>query len=579
MWDKPEIQPVLVPMIVYALIVIAMATVTVHLIRKYRRCTNSLILLLCIILTVSGFGYFLSACATNIESAVFARKVTFIGRCFLPFTLFMTIADISNVKVNKKLGICGAVFSAITFIGACSIGYTYIFYKSVDFEIFEGVPRLIKEEAIMYRMYQANFIGWFLGIYIILISGFFRRNRASFKVSITLLILITIGLAAKVLSSAEILLYDATPLVYAILMLVVFNLMNRLNLYDNSATIADILIKDNDFGYVVFDNKMKFLSADETAKNFFTDLRILFVDRGLDSYDTPFLKDLFQLLCETNLSGKHEKLINSREQIIKLTCVAMRKGDSDEIKGYTVVISDDTQNQKNLAILTQYSTELSKEVSEKARKIRQIQNDIILNMATIVENRDSNTGGHIKRTSECVRVFVEEALSKSEIYSQYSTRYYKSVILAAPLHDFGKIAVRDEILLKQGKFTPEEYEEMKKHPNKGAVIVSDILQSVEDKEFVNIAVNVAHYHHEKWDGNGYPEGLSGEDIPFEARIMALADVFDALVSKRCYKEKYSYEKAFQIISESTGSHFDPQLGKLFIECRPKLEALYDSFDN
>ena len=146
------------------------------------------------------------------------------------------------------------------------------------------------------------------------------------------------------------------------------------------------------------------------------------------------------------------------------------------------------------------------------------------------------------------------------------------------MHDLGKIAVDDRILRKPGRFTEEEFEEMKKHSEKGAEIVGQILEGVEDDEFVRIAKNVAHYHHEKWNGEGYPTKISGIEIPPEARIMALADVFDALVSKRCYKEKMDYDNAFRIIEESLGSHFDPELGKMFLHCRAKLEAYYDAVE-
>jgi response regulator RpfG family c-di-GMP phosphodiesterase len=115
---------------------------------------------------------------------------------------------------------------------------------------------------------------------------------------------------------------------------------------------------------------------------------------------------------------------------------------------------------------------------------------------------------------------------------------------------------------------------MKTHASKGAKIVSQILDGVEDKEFCKIAINLTHYHHEKWNGQGYPCGLSGIDIPLEARIMALAAVFDALVSKRCYKSKMSFDDAFRIIEESLGSHFDPELGEIFLKCRPQLENFY-----
>ena len=160
----------------------------------------------------------------------------------------------------------------------------------------------------------------------------------------------------------------------------------------------------------------------------------------------------------------------------------------------------------------------------------------------------------------------------------FSQEFLENVIKAAPMHDLGKIAVDDRILRKPGRFTPEEYEEMKKHSEKGAEIVGQILDGVEDEEFVETAKNLAHYHHEKWNGEGYPCGLAGINIPPEGRIMALADVFDALVSKRCYKEKMDYDNAFRIIEESLGTHFDPELGKMFLRCRPKLEEYYNNIE-
>lgn len=217
--------------------------------------------------------------------------------------------------------------------------------------------------------------------------------------------------------------------------------------------------------------------------------------------------------------------------------------------------------------------DLSGQLEERTRHIKHIQEMMIMGIASMVESRDLSTGDHIKRTSMVVEIFAAR-LSYENM--NLSKSFLEKVIRAAPMHDLGKIAVNDVILRKQEKFTPEEYTEMKKHSAEGARIVRQILDGIEEEEFVKIAVNVAHYHHEKWDGSGYPEGLSGEEIPLEARIMALADVFDALVSKRCYKEAFTFNKAFEIIESSIGTHFDAQLGKIFIDCRPQLEALYQS---
>ena len=226
--------------------------------------------------------------------------------------------------------------------------------------------------------------------------------------------------------------------------------------------------------------------------------------------------------------------------------------------------------------MEQYNENLERDVNAKTEKLDQMKDDIIISMASIVENRDNNTGGHIARTSDVVKIFVRH-LQSARIYKELTPQIAKCIIKAAPLHDFGKIAIPDVILNKPGKFEPEEYEEMKTHAAKGAVIVERILQNTEDTTFKRIAVNLAHYHHEKWDGSGYPEGRSKNTIPFEARVMALADFFDAPVRKRVYKDSYGYDKAFSIITENCGTHFDPQLCKEFLKCRASFEKLYDSY--
>ncbi len=200
------------------------------------------------------------------------------------------------------------------------------------------------------------------------------------------------------------------------------------------------------------------------------------------------------------------------------------------------------------------------------------QDKMVLGMATMIEGRDNSTGGHIKRTSEVVRILVSEMRKDEQLGHDHS--FYDNVIEAAPMHDLGKITIDDVILRKPGKFTPEEYEIMKTHASEGFRIVSDILEGINDESFKTIAANIAHYHHERWDGSGYPDHLKGEEIPFEARIMAIADVYDALVSKRVYKDAMTFETANKIILEGMGSQFDPSLEKYYLAAREKIEEFY-----
>ena len=228
---------------------------------------------------------------------------------------------------------------------------------------------------------------------------------------------------------------------------------------------------------------------------------------------------------------------------------------------------------KKLAdIRKNYNDELQKEVAAKTGKIIALHDNLVIGMATMVESRDNSTGGHIRRTSAGVRILTEAIRKDGAL--ELSDSFCEKLIKAAPMHDLGKIAVDDSILRKPGRFTPEEYEEMKKHAAEGARIVREILSDSDDDEFLRIAENVAHYHHERFDGSGYPEKLKEDGIPIEARIMAIADVYDALVSKRVYKKEFSFDEADRIILEGMGTQFDPALRGIYEAARPKLEAYY-----
>ncbi len=205
------------------------------------------------------------------------------------------------------------------------------------------------------------------------------------------------------------------------------------------------------------------------------------------------------------------------------------------------------------------------------QRVMELQYNIIVAMANLIESRDEDTGEHVKRTSWYVDLIARELAKDSPYKDQLTDSYLDNLWKAAPLHDIGKIKVSDTILCKPGKLTPEEYERMKLHAAEGGKIVYETMRDIEEQDYVEIAHDVAQYHHEKWNGTGYPEGLSGQNIPLCARIMAVADVFDALTSKRCYKDAMSIDQAYQIIRESIGTHFDPVVAEAFIRLRPKVE--------
>lgn len=214
------------------------------------------------------------------------------------------------------------------------------------------------------------------------------------------------------------------------------------------------------------------------------------------------------------------------------------------------------------------------EVQHKSNQISNLQNGLILVLADMVESRDKSTGDHVKKTAAYVAIILEQ-MRKEGIYANRLTDSYTyDVVHSAPLHDIGKITISDAILNKPGKLTNEEFDVMKTHAASGEVIIDQVIDTMrEESNYLNEAKKLAAYHHEKWNGTGYPKGLRGDEIPLSARVMAVADVFDALVSRRSYKGPYSVEKSLEIIKEGSGNHFDPLVVKAFLDAEPEVRRV------
>ncbi|MCM1523585.1 MAG: substrate-binding domain-containing protein [Ruminococcus sp.] len=210
---------------------------------------------------------------------------------------------------------------------------------------------------------------------------------------------------------------------------------------------------------------------------------------------------------------------------------------------------------------------------ESNEKLKNVQNEIIMSFANMVESRDNCTGKHIKRTSEYLRVLVAYMSNFDEYKESLTAETRRLMYKAAPLHDIGKIKVSDTVLNKPGRLNEYEFEQIKLHTVEGYNIIKNNLTNIEEEKYVEIAQSMALYHHEKWDGSGYPTNLSGKDIPLCARIMSVVDVFDALTSKRVYKPPFSSDRAFAVLRDSAGSHFDPDIVSKFLSIRDQVEEI------
>ena len=228
--------------------------------------------------------------------------------------------------------------------------------------------------------------------------------------------------------------------------------------------------------------------------------------------------------------------------------------------------------------LEQQNEILEEQVDHRTRQLAALQDSIIIAMASLAETRDNETGHHIRRTQHYVRELAQ-CLRKRDGYAEsLNEKYTELIYKSAPLHDIGKVGVPDRILLKPGALTAEEFEEMKKHTTYGRDTILEAEKSMaEPQSFLEVAREIAYSHHEKWDGTGYPQGLKGTDIPLCARLMALADVYDALISKRVYKAPMPHDEAVAIIMKGKGQHFDPEVLEAFLEVQDKFAAIASQF--
>ncbi|MBR1692540.1 MAG: HD domain-containing protein, partial [Lachnospiraceae bacterium] len=255
-----------------------------------------------------------------------------------------------------------------------------------------------------------------------------------------------------------------------------------------------------------------------------------------------------------------------------------RTGSIERIRELEICTGDEVENLYQAFLkTTEDSMQYVADIQSKTETISRMQSGLIMVLADIVESRDKCTGDHVRRTAAYTKIIMEEMQKRGFYAEELTDDFISDVVNSAPLHDIGKIQVRDAVLNKPGKLTEDEFREMKNHTTAGSEIISRAIATVPDSGYLAEAKNLAEYHHEKWNGTGYPNGLAGEEIPLSARIMAVADVFDALVSKRSYKKPFSFEDAMDIIRDGAGTHFDPKVAEAFLAAEDAVRKVAEEF--
>lgn len=544
-------------------------------------------------IALANGGYLFLALSTNIEEALLANKIVFVAGAFLPFFMYLGLLNLCKVKIGNVLQVPLLALSSIMYLLGASAGYTDFFYKNAHFIAKNGIGGFEANYGTGYIIFTIVILIYATAFLSTVFIAFLQKKNVSYH-SLASLIFIgsTLFLSYDLSKNIGI---DAIvmPAVFIISEIILLTIIHRMGKYDLESTVFDSLVQNNTNAYITFSKSKRYIGCNDIAKKFFPEVENFRIDYPLEE-STLTAKTFLKLI---NQFGPKDlsKIIYFPFGNNHYKCLIRHLFHGRQDCGYLMRIEDDTKQQryinlldkynseltkynsnlrKNNSELAKYNTELTNDLKSKDSHILAIQEQMIVGMAHMVENRDSNTGSHIWRTSQVIRILISEMRKDPNL--GLSAKFCRAVIKAAPMHDLGKIAVDDTILRKPGKFTNEEYNIMKTHAEKGAAIVENLLKDIEDPELVTIAKNIANYHHEFWNGSGYPKHLQGTEIPFEARIMAIADVYDALVSQRCYKEKISCNDAYDIIINSMGTHFDPNLKTYFINCREELEKYYNS---
>ena len=524
-----------------------------------------------------NLAYYLMYTVKKADTVIFALKITYLGGVFLTWFIMLCVLNLCRIKINRIFRLVTFVINVILYLSVLSIGFYPIFYKGLRVMKVGKSWHIVKDYAFMHTAFYAVIFSEVLISLAALIYSRIRKRDVPRRV-LNLLFIPLISCAVGYFSNHFIFTkIDIMPLMYVVSEMIYIMIVRRMILYELSDMVIETMVQSGDTGFINIGFDHSYLGSNATAKKIIPHLTDLAIDDSI-LISGVFDNNIVEWIKHFEDDDRNDRIIYSRgdtdgdgsDEIYNV--VVNYLYDGTQKRGYQIFLADDTQNQRYIRLIDQYNSELEEEVAAKTARITNMQNKMVMGMATMVEGRDNSTGGHIRRTSEVVRILIEEM--KKDPAMGLDDKFCEDLIKAAPMHDLGKIAVDDDILRKPGRYLPEEYEIMKTHAAKGADIVREILKDTDDEQFSILAENVAHYHHERWDGNGYPKHLKGYDIPLEARIMAIADVYDALVSKRVYKEKMSFEEADRIIKENMGTQFDPGLYKYYAAARPLLEKYY-----
>lgn len=496
-------------------------------------------------------GYLFEITASSFEGALISTKISYVGKVYVPVIAFFFVLHYCRIKFSNWFVLVSAALHTAVLMLVLTCEYHDIFYTDLGFSKDGAFPHLEHWHGPGYVAYMALVLCYSLGAFCVCVYRLQKSRDKERKKVLCLMLMILFPAFGLVLYLSGITHgYDTTAIGYVISGCVLFFSIVRHDFFDTVNLAKDYVVENLSDGLVVFGNQGQLVYANAPALRLYPNLE---KEEGVEEAiaDIRSYNRAGELLCrDGRMYSISERNIYHKEAL----------------RGKMFFLRDVTDNYT-------YTTRLEEEVKKKTRELLKTQHSLIVSLANMVEARDGVTGLHIMYTSAYVEI-IARALQKVPKYQYIMSDSYVSILSeAAPLHDIGKISIPDAILRKEGALTQEEHRIIQSHPRLGAQIIDGVLSDVESNAYLETAKEMASFHHERWDGSGYPYGLGGEEIPLSARIMSIADVYDALRAERSYKDACSKEEAKEIIVAQSGTHFDPELVEVFLGCIEEIEAV------
>ena len=531
----------------------------IYLLRQTPSRVQLYLLILTFSVTLMVLGYTFEINAHNKAEALVGLKIGYFGKPFILLSSFLFLIDHYGYrsKLIRPLIILLNVITIAIIILVFTSEYHTLYYTSIAF-CYNGTffPHFILGRGVFYYIYMGLvFSYFFFDTYIVILEMKKAKTRHERARLYCVWGLIGSGILGYISYLCNFTAgYDSTIFgcfAGSIFLLILFF---KYRIFDALSVVKEYALNVSENGLIVFD----------------PDNRVIYINRKCSELFPDIITGQRSQLTDTlieKLQPNHNYI--TKEKVFQISKNSITK--DGRCYGTSLEFNDITDNYY-------YSQRLEQDVSARTKDLVRIQRKITAGFANIVEARDNETGDHVRRTSQFVRLIAENLATSSAYSSQFTPELIDMLEQTAPLHDVGKMAIPDKILLKPARLTPDEISVMQKHTVFGKELIDKTMLGVESDEYVKMAEDIAMYHHERWDGTGYPEGLKGEEIPLSARIMSIADVYDALRSKRIYKNACSRTEAVEFIRNQSGKHFDPVIANVFLYHIDEAERIVSNYN-